>query len=115
MVLLRLSFLKALEGELLALRWNDVDLERRIVKVRGSMHRTADGLVILESKTAKSRRQLQITRGAAESLRRHRLKQAEDRLMLGAVWEDNDLGLRERHRQTYGGWQPTAALVQAAS
>ncbi|MCH8161060.1 MAG: hypothetical protein IIB88_04100 [Chloroflexi bacterium] len=63
MVLLRLSFLKALEGELLALRWNDVDLERRLVKVRGSMHRTADGLVILESKTAKSRRQLQITRG----------------------------------------------------
>ena len=47
--------------------------------------------MIVEPKTASSRRQIALTQTAVESLRRHRVAQAEERLALGGAWEDNDL------------------------
>ena len=38
-----------------------------------------------------SRRQLVLTTVATAALRRHKAAQAEERLRLGAAWEDNDL------------------------
>ncbi|MFL6238638.1 MAG: site-specific integrase [Actinomycetes bacterium] len=76
------------EGELLALRWRDVDLKRGTVQVRGS--RQHDG-TIRETKTAGSRRLVLLPRVACEALGRHRASQASERLRLGPEWEDNDL------------------------
>lgn len=79
------------QGELLALRWPDVDLDRGALQVRGSLQRLPDGLTIVEPKTANSRRQVALTRAAVEVLRRHRVEQNEERLKLGGAWEDNGL------------------------
>lgn len=79
-------------GELLALRWRDVDLERRTLRVTGSLQRGVDGKVrITEPKTARSRRQVELSSLAVEALHRHRAEQNERRLGLGEEWHDHDL------------------------
>jgi integrase len=44
-----------------------------------------------DTKTPKSRRTLALPRRCAEALREHRVRQAEDRLVAGPLWQDNDL------------------------
>jgi integrase len=78
-------------GELLALKWRDVDLDRGTLQVRATLLRTADGFVFAEPKSAHSRRRIALPRTAIEALHRHRAKQVEGRLAVGAGWEDNDL------------------------
>ena len=70
-------------GELLALRWQDVDLERAAIRITRSITRTNNGMEIGETKTASSRRTIPIGRAALVSLRGHRLTQAEERLRNG--------------------------------
>jgi len=70
-------------GELLALRWQDVDLERAAIRITRSLTRTQNGMEIGETKTASSRRTIPIGRAALLSLRAHRLTQAEERLRNG--------------------------------
>ena len=79
------------QGELLALRWRDLNLDRGSLRILGSLQRTENGLAILEPKTAGSRRQVALTSEAVSALRRHRVAQAEERLGMGIHWEDNDL------------------------
>jgi integrase len=67
------------QGELLALRWQDVDLVRGVLQVRGSLRRTRQGLVIGTPKTAASRRKVMLSAGCVEALRRHRVRQDEER------------------------------------
>jgi len=76
------------QGELLALRWQDVDLEAGTVQVRGTLQRTAAGLVVQEPKTRTSRRLVALTGAAVAALRRHKARQLEERLRAGAVWQD---------------------------
>lgn len=76
------------EGELLALRWADVDLERGVVRVRATLQRTKDaGYILAAPKTKKSRRQITLATRARDALRTHRARQAEERLKLGAAWD----------------------------
>jgi integrase len=78
-------------GELLALRWRDVDLERGVLQVRATLQRTRDGYTFAEPKTERSRRQVVLSPLAAEALRSHRLRLLEERLRLGEAWKDHDL------------------------
>jgi len=78
-------------GELLGLRWRDVDLERGAVQVRASLQWTKEGPAFAEPKTERSRRQITLAKIAIDTLRAHRLAQAEERLRRGPAWEDNDL------------------------
>lgn len=79
------------EGELLALRWRNVDLDAGVVQVTGTLQRTPDGPRISEPKTKKSRRQIHLTKTAVEALKVHRVRQNEERLRMGPAWDDNDL------------------------
>lgn len=61
------------QGELLALRWADVDLERGSLRVVASMVRIAgQEPQLAEPKSKRSRRQVELSAGAVEALRRHR-------------------------------------------
>jgi integrase len=80
------------EGELLGLRWQDLDLERGAIQVRQTVAFVkGGGYVFGEPKTAKSRRNVILTAVATAELRRHRMRQAESRLAVGAAWQDLDL------------------------
>lgn len=78
-------------GELLALRWSDVDLDRGTLTVRRSLEQTREGLRFKEPKTAKSRRTIALAPTTVQSLRAHRLIQAKQRLQLGTAAEETDL------------------------
>ena len=79
------------QGEILGLRWRDVDLDDGSVQVKATLQRTGGVFVFAEPKTASSRRQIALTDGAVAALKRHRVAQAEERLRLRRAWEDNDL------------------------
>ncbi len=79
------------EGELIALRWRDVDLENASLQVRRTLQRTLDGYAWEDAKTSHSRRRIALSDGTIEALRRHRAHQAEERLLLGEAWENLDL------------------------
>lgn len=76
------------QGELLGLRWEDVDLERASLRVTGALQRVDGEYRIVEPKTARARRTLPLARPAVEALRLQRQRQREERLRAGPLWED---------------------------
>lgn len=77
------------QGELLGLRWADIDLDAGRLQVRRSIARlNGQGWLEQEPKSARSRRSVALTPLAVESLRWHRQQQLERRLKTRA-WEDN--------------------------
>lgn len=79
------------EGEILALRWSEVDLDARALKVIRNVRRIRGvGWHIGPPKTAHGRRPVQLTNLAVEELRRHRERQEALR-RAAERWEDNDL------------------------
>jgi integrase len=69
------------QGELLALRWRDIDLEAGVITVRRTIGRVkGKGFVESEPKSAKSRRRVSLSPIAVEALTRHREKQLADRI-----------------------------------
>jgi integrase len=77
-------------GELLALRWMDVDLEQGVMRVSRTLSRAKGGPRFTTPKNGKGR-PVTLTREAVEALRSHRKDQNEVRLKLGTLWEDNGL------------------------
>ena len=79
-------------GELLGLRWSDVDLDVPILRVRQSVQRIHKiGLVTGPPTSSRSRRDIPLPAFAVRVLREHRLKQAEERLALGPYWVNSGL------------------------
>jgi integrase len=70
-------------GELLGLRWSDVKFDRNELTVNYALQ-TVDGKpVLVEPKTAKSRRTLAMSPSVADALRSHKARQNAERLRLG--------------------------------
>ena len=86
-------------GELLGLRWSDVDMEARTITVRRALQRSgglettgeASKLRFVEPKTARGRRTIVMPDCVVAALRTHRARQAQERLVAGAEWQDIDL------------------------
>jgi len=76
------------QGELLALRWRDVDFATGSVQVRATVQRTREyGLTLAPPKTKQSRRRIKLGTVALEALRTHRTRQVEERLQSGPAWD----------------------------
>jgi integrase len=75
-------------GELLALRWNDIDFEKGTLRVDESLDQHGS---VHTPKTEESRRTLRLTPVSLAALRAHRARQNEERLKAGERWEDYDL------------------------
>jgi integrase len=78
-------------GELLALRWADVDLDGGHVLVCRSIGRGDEGYYEKAPKSDAGRRTVELDDELVDLLRRHRKEQNERRLALGAGWRDLDL------------------------
>jgi integrase len=79
-------------GEVLALRWKDVDLDKGVISVAQTLEETAkEGLTFKAPKTERSRRLIPMVPFTVEPLRAHRARQGEDRLRAGTIWADHDL------------------------
>ena len=84
------AYLGLRQGEVLALRWDDVQFETATLVVNGSMP-TVGPRVVTDTKTEQSRRVPPLPDALAAVLRDHRDRQAFARLAAGAHWQDNDL------------------------
>jgi len=80
------------EGELLALRWADLDLKDGHLQVTRTLHYlTSKGLEFGEPKTRRSRRRVSLSKETTRMLTLHRTRQLERRLSLGTSYADSDL------------------------
>ncbi len=79
------------QGELLALRWQDVDLENAVASVRRTLTRSGGRVMFGEPKTKKSRRSIRLTPQAVEALRAHLKRQLRDIEILGDRYQDQGL------------------------
>ncbi len=78
------------QGELLGLRWSDVDLEPGgVASIRQTVQRAARGRVLGDPKTERSRRDVEILKIAREALLAHHRRQAAQRLA-ATGWAEPD-------------------------
>ena len=79
-------------GELLALRWQDIDFDNKYLQVCRSVRREVKrGLVVNEPKTQAGRRKIVFSPFLIEVLKQHRISQLEAHLQAGIAWEDHGL------------------------
>jgi integrase len=79
------------QGELLALRWEDVDIAEKTLIVRRTITKDGGKLLIGPTKTAKGRRTVMLTRDAAEALKEHLTRQLEEIDGLGDYYQPGGL------------------------
>jgi integrase len=80
------------EGELLGLKWSDLDWITRHLSIQRQLQRLHDlGLVFSEPKSASGRRVIALGSATIEKLRDHYKRQQLERLAAGERWIGNDL------------------------
>lgn len=78
-------------GEILGLRWTEVDLEQGLVRVVRTYQRSRRGLEFVDPKTDRARRTIALPAFAVEALRHHHSEQGARKLRAGAAWHDFNL------------------------
>lgn len=78
-------------GEMLGLRWEDVDLDAGLVRVEQTIHRAGGKLHISKPKTAMSKGIVYLAPVAVEALRAHRTRQMFERALAGPRWRESGL------------------------
>ena len=88
-------------GELLALKWADIDLDASFLQVRATVRhkKRADGggYALEAPKTAKSMRRIKLAEIACAALHRQKARDAAMRLAAGADWHDEGLVFPDTH------------------
>jgi integrase len=92
-------------GELLALCWEDVDLNTGVLRVRQALEETRDGVRFKRPKTRKSARPIAMPGLLVDALRAHQGEQEQTSLLLGPAWRDHGLVLP---REMGDPWPPSA-------
>jgi integrase len=102
-------------GELLALRWSDVDLKAEMVTVRRTVTRSLTGgwKIGDAPKTNRGRRMIAIASSTVALLQRHRAAQDARRKALGSDWHDLDLVFDRRDGGLASEWTVQQAFARA--
>src|SRR5215211_2530588 len=79
------------QGELLGLKWDDVDLEEGTLQVRRTLTTAKGGLVLSTPKTKGSRRTVKLSQTALEALRSHLERQLGEIDQASGLWCENGL------------------------
>jgi integrase len=78
-------------GELLGVRWTDIDLDQGTLRVAQQLQRIGKQLLFTKPKSKKSRRTITLSSSVVAALRAHRARQLEERLRAGKDWQDSGL------------------------
>jgi integrase len=79
------------QGELLGLKWDDVDLEASTLRVRRTLTTAKGGPQLTAPKTKGSRRTVRLTHSAVKALRSHLERQLAEIDRAGSLWRENGL------------------------
>lgn len=74
-------------GEVLGLRWSDVDLDGRRLSVAQTLTTMNDEVFLGPTKTNRSRRNVALDPATVDALKAHRRAQAQERLLAGELWD----------------------------
>jgi integrase len=78
--------------EYLGLEWKDIDFDNKALSVRRALvAKKGGGFIFTEPKTKKSRRSIPISNTLIDALKTHRRYQFEERIKLGANYQNFDL------------------------
>jgi integrase len=95
---IRLAALYGLRrSELLGLTWSAVDLGKGTVRIEQALIEVHGRPEWSEGKNARSRRTIPVDKSVVAALKVHRKFQAEERLVAGADWQDQDLVVATRN------------------
>jgi integrase len=78
-------------GEVLAVRWKDIDLDSSSLAVTQTLEKVDKTLTFKAPKTERSRRTISLPQITVEALRKHRVKLAKERLAAGKAYHALDL------------------------
>ncbi|MEA2512758.1 MAG: hypothetical protein QOJ59_2245 [Thermomicrobiales bacterium] len=79
------------QGEALGLRWEDVDLDAGLLRVRHTLQKLEGEWQFVETKTERSRRTINLPPVSVTALREHRLRQDQERSIAGPKWGNFNL------------------------
>lgn len=80
------------EGEMLGLKWDDVDWDAAVLAIRRTLVGMRGGVpAFAEPKTTRGRRDIPLPEDAVSALRAHRARQNEERLAAGPDYADSGL------------------------
>ena len=77
-------------GELLGLRWPDIDLLKGVISVRRARVQVDGSPIDSTPKTRRGRRLVELDDSTVAVMRRHRTAQAAERLIAGSAWHRTD-------------------------
>src|SRR5919112_601966 len=97
------------QGELLGLKWDDVDLKAGTLQVRRTLSLTRDGHVMEQPKNSKGR-SIDLTQSAADALRSHLQRQLKEIEALGDEYQDQRLIFPGEKGQPMRPWTLTRKL-----
>jgi integrase len=95
-------------GEILAVRWKDVDLVRKVLRVTATLSYVAGEFTFPQPKTSCARRSVDLPAFAVAFLRRQRKAQLERRLFYGETWTDYDVVLDDVAGAPFAPWSVSA-------
>lgn len=99
------------QGEILGLRWRDLELDNAMLSVRHALQwLPGKGWQLVEPKSERSRRSISLPDVAAKALRLHRQKQLEDRLLAGPRWTEHDFVFTTRTGTPLDPWNVSKAF-----
>jgi integrase len=75
-------------GEALALRWNDIDLDDQLLRVRGTLARIDGDLKVTDPKSDRSRRTIPLSAPAVAVLERVKERTKQDRRQARQLWQE---------------------------
>ena len=78
-------------GELMGLKWSDLDWTNRRIRIQRQLQRLQGGLAFSEPKTAAGRRVIVLGSATIEKLRKHLELQSVERQFAGSSWKENDM------------------------
>jgi integrase len=87
----RLSFSVSRSVSSRRLRWDDVDLERRTLRVGRALVREGSRHTLGETKTKRGPRQINLTPRTVNALKAHRKNQLEGKMRLAVLYKDHGL------------------------
>lgn len=79
------------QGELLGLKWSDIDWVNRRIRIQRQLQRLRNGLVFSEPKSAAGRRVIALGVTTVEKLRKHQNLQLGERQAASSFWKENDM------------------------
>jgi integrase len=95
-------------GEILAVRWKDVDVDRKVLRVTATLSYASGEFMFPQPKTSRARRSVDLPEFVVAFLRRQRKAQAEQTMRVRDVWEDHGVVLTDPIGRPLAPWSVSA-------